>query len=71
MVSMLPATPTVRVRIVLTPTVISVKFVFEKTENKQKRGQGWPIVKVLQYSSLFQHFIASSGFGQINLDADL
>ena len=21
----------------------SVKFVFEKNENKQKRGQGWPI----------------------------
>ena len=23
----------------------SVKFVFEKNENKQKRGQGWPILK--------------------------
>ena len=23
-------------------TVFSVKFLFEKNENKQKRGQGWP-----------------------------
>ena len=23
----------------------SVKFVFEKNENKQKRGRGWPIKK--------------------------
>ena len=31
------STPTIRVRIPLTSTVYSVKFVFEKNENKQKR----------------------------------
>ena len=38
-----PSTPIILVRIPLTPTVFSVKFVFEKNENKQKRGRGWPI----------------------------
>ena len=38
-----PSTLTIRVRILLTSTVFSVKFVFEKDENKQKRGRGWPI----------------------------
>ena len=27
-----------------TPTVISVKFLFEKYENKPKRDRGWPIL---------------------------
>ena len=40
-----PSTLTIRVRILLTPTVFSVKFVFEKNEKKQKRGRGWPIFK--------------------------
>ena len=30
------STPTIRVRILLTSKVLSVKFVFEKNENKQK-----------------------------------
>ena len=33
-----PSTPTIRVRIQLTPTVFSVKFVFEKNKNKQKEA---------------------------------
>ena len=33
-----PSTSTIRVRIPLTPTVFSVKFVFEKNENKQKEA---------------------------------
>ena len=28
------------------PKVFSVKFVFEKKENKEKRGRGWPIFRV-------------------------
>ena len=31
-----PSTPTIRVRVPLTPTVFSVKFVFEKNKSKQK-----------------------------------
>ena len=38
MVSM-SSTLTIRGRIPLTSTVFSVKFVFEKSENKQKRGR--------------------------------
>ena len=34
------STPTIRVRSLLTSTVIYLKFVFEKNENKQKRGRG-------------------------------
>ena len=41
-----PSTSTIRVQILLTPTVFSVKFVFEKKENKEKRGRGWPIFRV-------------------------
>ena len=40
-----PSTPTIRVRIPLTPTVFTVKFVCEKTENKTKIGRGRPILK--------------------------
>ena len=40
-----PSLLTIRVRILLTPTVFSVKFVVEKNENKQKRGRGWLIFK--------------------------
>ena len=36
-VSVLAVSSTIRVRIPLTPTVFSVKLVFEKNENKQKR----------------------------------
>ena len=34
----LASTPTIRVRIALTSTVFSVKFVLEKNENKQKKA---------------------------------
>ena len=37
----LPSTPTIRVRIQLKSTVFC-NNVFEKNENKQKRGRGWP-----------------------------
>ena len=40
-----PSTQTIRVRILLTPSVFSVKFVFRKNENKQKRCRGRPIFK--------------------------
>ena len=33
----------IRVRIPLKRTVLSVNFLFEKTEDKQQRGQDWPI----------------------------
>ena len=36
-----PSTSTIRVRILLTSTVFSVKFVLEKNQNKQKVG--WPV----------------------------
>ena len=39
----LPFTPTIRVRSPLKSTIFSVKFVFERNENKQKRGRGLPI----------------------------
>ena len=35
-----PSIPTIQIQILMTPTVFSVKFVFEKIENKQKRGRG-------------------------------
>ena len=34
----LPSTPMIQVRIPLKPTVFSVKFAFEKNENKQKEA---------------------------------
>ena len=40
-----PYTPTIRVRIPLKPTVFSVKFVFERNKNKQKRWPGFPHLK--------------------------
>ena len=40
-----PSTSTIRVRIPLTPTVFSVKFVFEKNENKQKEAGVGPFLK--------------------------
>ena len=40
-----PYTLTNRVQITLASMVFSVKFVFEKSENKKKRGLGWPIKK--------------------------
>ena len=40
-----PSTPTIRVQILLTSTVFSVKFVFEKTENKQKEAEVGPFFK--------------------------
>ena len=33
-----PSTPTIRVRILLKPTIFSAQFVFEKNENKQKEA---------------------------------
>ena len=42
----LPSTPTIRVR--GDAYSFSVKFAFEKNENKQKRGRGWPIKKILE-----------------------
>ena len=39
-------TPAILVRIALTPTVFSVKFVFEKNENKQKEAGVGPFKKV-------------------------
>ena len=44
-VSSSPSTPTIRVRIPLTNTVFSVKFVFEKNENKQKEAGVSPFFK--------------------------
>ena len=41
----LPATPTIVVQIPLTPTVFSIKFMFEKTENKQKEAGVSPFFK--------------------------
>ena len=41
----LPSTLKIRVRIPLTSTVFSEKICVGKNENKQKRGQGWPILK--------------------------
>ena len=40
-----PSTPTIRVRIPLKHTVFSVKFVFEKSENKQKEAGVGPFLK--------------------------
>ena len=40
----LPSSPKIRVRILLMPIGFYVKIVFEKNENKQKRGWGWPIL---------------------------
>ena len=39
-----PSTLTIRVRIPLKPTVFSVKFVFEKKENKQKEAGVGPFL---------------------------
>ena len=41
----LSSTPTIRVRIPLTPSSFSVKFVFEKNENKQKEAGVGPFLK--------------------------
>ena len=41
----LPSTPTMRVRIPLKSTVLPVKFVFEKNENKQKVAGVGPFLK--------------------------
>ena len=41
----LTSTPTIRVRIPLTSTVFSAKFVFEKNENKQKEAGVGPFLK--------------------------
>ena len=41
-----PSTPTIWVRILVTPTVFSVKFVFEKNENKQKEAGVGPFKKL-------------------------
>ena len=38
-----PSTPMIRVRILLTLTVFSVKCVFEKNENKEKEAGGGPL----------------------------
>ena len=38
-----PSTPTIRVKILLTPTIFSVKFVFEKNGNKQKEAEVGPL----------------------------
>ena len=40
-----PSTLTIRGRIPLNPTVFSVKFVFEKNENKWNEAGGWPFLK--------------------------
>ena len=42
-VSVLAFNPTIRVWIPMTSANFTVKFVFEKNGNKQKRGRGWPI----------------------------
>ena len=47
-VSVLAFSPTIRVRMPLTPTVFSIKFVLEKNENKHKTGRGMPIFKALK-----------------------
>ena len=44
-VSVLAFTPTIRVRIPLTPTVFSVKVVIEKNENKQTVAWEGPFFK--------------------------
>ena len=41
----LPSTPTIRVQILLKPTAISVKFVFEKNKNKLKEAGVGPFFK--------------------------
>ena len=46
-VSVIAFTPTIRVRILLTPTVFSVKFVFKMNENKQKEAGVGPFKKPL------------------------
>ena len=38
-----PSTTMIRVRIPLMPTVFSVKYVFEKNENKKIERPVWPI----------------------------
>ena len=43
----LPSIQTIRVRIPLTPTVFSVKFVFEKNKNEQKEAGVGPFLKNL------------------------
>ena len=48
-----PYTPTIRVRIPLKPTVLSIKFVLETNENKQKEAgvatDQWIREKMLSY----------------------
>ena len=39
------STLTIRIRILLTPTVFSIKFVFENNENKQRNRPGWAHLK--------------------------
>ena len=39
------SSPTISVRIPLSPTVFLFKFVIEKNENKLKEAGGWPIKK--------------------------
>ena len=51
----LPSTPTIRVRIPLKPTVFSVKFVFEKNENKQKEAGVGPFSRRAALKKAFHH----------------
>ena len=52
----LPSTPTIRIQIPLKTTVFSVKFVFEKNENKQKEAGLGPFLtlsqRAIEYSAI-------------------
>ena len=49
-----PSTAIIRDWIPLKPTVFTIKFAFEKIENKQRRGGDWPSLK--NYSTLKNAF---------------
>ena len=63
-----PSTQTIWVRILLKPTIYSVKLVFEKKQKYIKRWQGWSIKKLLR-DILFNYFCifikAASNYLQI------
>ena len=55
MVNVVAFYPTIRVRIPLKPTVYSVKFVFEKIENKPEEAGVGPFLKNNQIGPIVKH----------------
>ena len=64
----LPSIPTIRVQIPLKPTVMSVKFVFVKNENKQKEAGVGPFLKLqgrgVRQTNIFQKFLCPKNCGK-------